>query len=146
MAVLRRSGQFNPKRRIIGIDEASRLDGNDLAKRVSYGGNLEHKYQPGDYGLGTPPKPRPHKTMCDADGPFQKAHAVALLKTGAEKGMISPQRRNDWPQNIWVIADGSNIAYEAQLENPDQGVYHGYPMPADDPFRATVLKEWKKRT
>lgn len=34
---------------------------------------------------------------------------------------------------------------EAQLENAEQGIYHGYPMPANDPFRNQVLNRWNRR-
>jgi len=58
--------------------------------------------------------------------------------------MISVQRRNGWPQNIWAVHAGIEV-FEAQLENSAQGTYHGYPMPADDDFQAAVVKEWERR-
>jgi hypothetical protein len=39
-----------------------------------------------------------------------------------------------------VTADGEPL--EAQLEG--NGVYHGYPMPQDDPFREDVLARWSQ--
>ncbi|WP_200874853.1 hypothetical protein [Desulfonatronum thiodismutans] len=58
--------------------------------------------------------------------------------------MISEQMKGKWPQNIWAVtSDG--IPLEAQLENPEAGVYHGYPMPESDPFSHEVIKEWKAR-
>jgi hypothetical protein len=42
------------------------------------------------------------------------------------------------------VSDAGEV-FEAQLENPAQGTYHGYPMPEDDDFRRLVLKEWKAR-
>ena len=54
---------------------------------------------------------------------------------------------SDWngtgyPQNVWsVSADG--VPLEAQLENPANGTYHGYPMPEDDAFREIVISKWE---
>jgi hypothetical protein len=42
-----------------------------------------------------------------------------------------------------VTDDG--IPLEGQLENPEKGVYHGYPMPEADPLRADVLRVWFER-
>jgi hypothetical protein len=136
----RRSG-FNPKRK---ISPAGPLEESaDLAKRASYSGNPEHKRFPGDYGLTPPASPRPGKTLCDAEGPFLKHLAQELLRSGLEKGMVSEQRRGEWPQNIWSVA--SEAPFEAQLENEATGSYHGYPMPQEDDFRDVVLEEWARR-
>jgi len=83
------------------------------------------------------------KTLCDADRQFPKAEAEALLRAGARKGLVSQQRRNEWPQNIWAVSEG--VPFEAQLENSEKGVYHGYPMPADDDFKDIIVKEWSAR-
>jgi hypothetical protein len=42
-----------------------------------------------------------------------------------------------------VVTD-DGIPLEAQLENPEQGVYHGYPLLDDDSFRDEVLKRWNR--
>lgn len=55
--------------------------------------------------------------------------------------MFSQQFRGDFPQNIWAVTDES-IVLEAQLENMEQGVYHGYPIEATDPFTETILTHW----
>lgn len=34
------------------------------------------------------------------------------------------------------------MAFEAQLENHEQGTYHGYPMPESDPLTSQVLAWW----
>ncbi len=49
-----------------------------------------------------------------------------------------------WPQNTWAVTDNGD-PLEAMLENAGQGVYHGYPMPQDDPFRAEVPGRWNAR-
>ncbi|MDV7900023.1 hypothetical protein R4J99_31225, partial [Pseudomonas aeruginosa] len=35
------------------------------------------------------------------------------------------------------------IPLEAQLENPETGQYHGYPMPDSDPFASEVISRWR---
>jgi hypothetical protein len=37
------------------------------------------------------------------------------------------------------------VPVEAQLENAERGIYHGYPMPVSDPFRREVLARWGER-
>lgn len=145
MAVKRREGRFNPKRSLApacahGVDQLA-----SWRKNARYGGNLEHKLHPADYGLGQPPNPRPGKTLCDGEKPLPKDVAVDMLRRGFGKGMVSGQIRGGWPQNVWMVDDADGVAYEAQLENAGVGAYHGYPMTADDPFRETVLQAWAER-
>lgn len=134
---------YNPKRRIAPAAQWPEEKCRAVAGRVRYGGNPEHKSRPGDYGLVPPANPRPGKTLCDAAGEFPKARAEQSLREGLLRGIVSTQESGGWPQNIWSVAHGE--PYEAQLENNDQGVYHGYPMPKDDDFRNIVLAEWTRR-
>lgn len=138
-----RSG-YNPKRKIASKNAMTEEERVGLAQRSQYGGNPEHKYNPEDYELTPPARPRPGKTLCDAAGPIVKADAERLLQNGIAKGMVSTRQLNGWPQNVWVVTD-TGTAFEAQLENRDQGIYHGYPMPTDDDFREKVLEEWARR-
>lgn len=144
MAVQRRTGVFNPKRRIADEEHLAGLDTMALSRKIRYCGNPEHKLHPADYGLGPPPSPRPGKTLCDGNGPFLRKQAEELLRLGCRKGMLSEQCRGSWPQNIWAV-DKSGNAYEAQLENQEKGEYHGYPMPMADPLRDLVISTWEKR-
>ena len=138
----RRSG-FNPKRRIRRDLEPDDLTA--LADRVKYGGNPEHKRNPGDFGLTPPLQPRPDKTLCDEVKIFSRREATELLKEGVKKGLISEQcAQNGYPQNIWAVTE-EGWPLEAQLENARQGTYHGYPMPQADPFREEVLTRWNKK-
>lgn len=98
---------------------------------------------PNDYGLTPPIAPRRGKTLCDAERPFPKARAEALVKLALARGMASLQSRGEWPQNLWVVDDGQT--FEAELENQAIGSYHGYPMPADDEFAKVVITEWQSR-
>ncbi len=142
---LQRRKGFNPKRRIAPAAALSPdADRAALAQSARYEGNPEHKGSPNDYGLTPPADPRPGKTLCDASGSFPKTLAQVLLKSGFHKGMVSEQQRNGWPQNVWAVSD-QGVPYEAELENRDQGAYHGYPMPLADSFRQTILEEWERR-
>lgn len=141
MPMKRKSG-YNPKRRFIAAISSSMRE--DIAQRVCYGGNPEHKRNPGDFGLTPPAQPRADKSLCDDIRLFSKVEAERLLKEGIRKGMVSQIYQNkDFPQNIWAVtADGSPV--EAQLENAFSGVYHGYPMPENDPFAEMVLLRWEE--
>jgi hypothetical protein len=140
---MRRRDGYNPKRRICPFDEVSLEARQNWAAAASYGGNPEHKSKPSDFGLTPPTNPRAGKTLCDKLQDFKKAQALQLLNNGFVRGMVSCQMRGEWPQNVWAVLDDE--AYEAQLENASLGVYHGYPMPADDDFRRIVLLEWNRR-
>jgi|SRR5208283_2653486 len=134
---------FNPKRRICDETEArARLAALSHAHAVpSYGGNPEHKRNPGDFGLDPPSIPRLGKTLCDAVHVYKRAKALELLLAGFSKGLISVQSRGLWPQNVWAVTDNGE-PLEAQLEG--EGRYHGYPMPEGDPLREEVLSRWER--
>lgn len=135
----RRNAVYNQKRRV--ADAATPDERDALASRVSYGGNPEHKKAPGDFELHPPAIPRPDKSLCDAVRVWTRAEAEQLLKDGVRRGLVSDQRRGDYPQNVWSVThDGEPV--EAQLENSVRGSYHGYPMPESDPFRWHVLDRW----
>ena len=58
--------------------------------------------------------------------------------------MTSERVINGWPSNVWAVDEAWHV-FEAQLENQVSGSYHGYPMPADDDFRAEVVAKWRIR-
>ena len=131
---------FNVKRRI--ADARIRADLDRLADQVRYGGNPEHKRNPGDFGLTPPASPRPDKTFCDGANILKRDIALSLLKSGILRGLVSAQNRKGFPQNIWAVTE-DGVPLEAQLENADNGTYHGYPMPEADAFRETVIAKWE---
>lgn len=137
----RRSG-YNQKRRICKVLEGVDLKG--LVASVNYGGNPEHKRNPGDFGLTPPAQPRPDKSLCDTASIFSKREAIKLLRSGVERGLISTQTQNGYPQNIWAVTE-EGIPLEAQLENSEQGTYHGYPVPEADPFSEKILAFWNSK-
>ena len=133
-----------PVRRMASKDDSDShpLKLMNLYESVNYTGNPQHKRNPGDFGLSPPAQPRPDKSLCDDVGIFDHATAERLLKSGADKGLISRQKSNGYPRIIWSVTDDGKPV-EARLENADRGTYHGYPMPQNDPFRHEVLKRWK---
>ena len=137
---------FNPKRRICDETEARvRLEALSQAHLVpSYGGNPEHKRNPGDFGLDPPSSPRMGKTLCDTVHIYTRSKALKLLSAGFSRGIFSVQSRGLWPQNVWAVTDEGE-PLEAQLENTGDGRYHGYPMPEGDPFRDEVLSHWGQK-
>jgi hypothetical protein len=115
-----------------------------LISKVKYAGNPAHKRNSGDFGLTPPSSPRPDKTLCDGSGVFEKAVAEKLLKEGIQKGMISAQQRNGFPQHVWAVSE-SGIPLEGQLENELQGTYHGYPiLPDNAALWEMVIRHWRK--
>jgi hypothetical protein len=139
--LMRKRTGYNTKRRIRQEPDSDYLE--RLAESVNYAGNPEHKINPGDFGLTPPSLPQADKTKCDIVKIFFKKEAIRLLKEGVRKGLISEQVRNVYPQNIWAVTE-SGWPLEAQLENPQKGTYHGYPMPETDPFRDHVIAKWNE--
>ncbi|MCW8795446.1 MAG: hypothetical protein OQK67_00075 [Chlorobium sp.] len=137
---MKKRSRFNRKRRF--DDDLSTEELMELSGRIRYAGNPEHKRNPGDFGLNPAFNPRPDKSLCDDVGIFNKADAEGLLKEGARLGLVSKNRRGEWPQNIWAVtSEGQPL--EAQLENKEKGTYHGYPMPVSDRFAQAVLGRWR---
>jgi len=132
----------NPKRALVAA-KPQQEELIALAESVSYAGNPEHKSHPGDFGLTPPSAPRGDKTLCDRAGIRLRSVALSILRSGVPKGLISKQKRGRFPQNVWAVTD-DGTAFEAQLENPETGSYHGYPMPGDDDFRRAIVQAWSK--
>lgn len=128
---------------MLGMDEvqAARETLQGLSISARYRGNPEHKRNPGDFGLKPPSQPRQGKSLCDNAGVLRRADAEQLLREGIRRGLVSVQFRGKWPQNVWAVTAGG-VPLEAQLENAEDGSYHGYPMPIEDPFREDVLSRW----
>ncbi len=136
-----RKRKHNPKRK---IDTAAGANLDLLSTKVVYVGSPFHKRNPGDFGLTPPSQPRPNKTLCDGVQISHPHAAQDLLSKGVRFGLVSVQRRGDFPQNIWAVAP-SGIALEAQLDNVERGTYHGYPMVHGDPLATEVVERWKER-
>ena len=99
---------------------------------------------PGDFQLSPPSDPRQGKTLCDNVEIVRRDEALRLIREGIRRGLVSEQRRNMWPQNIWAVAP-NGMPVEAQLENSANGTYHGYPLQDADPFAWEVRKTWEAR-
>ena len=137
----RRYNQFNAKRRIKKLTDGDLQHYSDIAEQIRYGGNPEHKMNPGDFGLTPPSGPRSGKSLCDTVGVFSRQDALKYLKLGLSKGLISDRFNGQWPQNIWSVTE-DGYPLEAQIENPATGTYHGYPMPLSDPLAAEIVRRW----
>ena len=133
--------RYNPKRAI--SEGLAEVDRQRLREKVEYGGNPEHKRNPGDFDLNPPASPRPDKTLCDEVEIFSRDSALELLRRGIDRGLVSQVAAGGWPQNIWSVTENGH-PMEAQLENRDKGTYHGYPMPEGDAFRDVVLDRWHR--
>lgn len=131
---------FNPKRHI--ASSIRQRDLEELATRVRYGGNPEHKRNPGDFALTPPSLPRADKTLCDLAGIFRRVEAERLLREGIRRGLVSQWEGAGFPRNVWAVTE-AGLPLEAQLENAGNGTYHGYPMPEDDAFREQVIEKWR---
>lgn len=138
-----RKRKVNPKRRLRAAPEnpGSLAELRDLSLRVRYGGNPDHKRNPGDFGLVPPSNPRSAKSLCDDAGIVTRAEAERILRRGVELGLVSEQFRNGWPQNVWGVA-ANGTAVEAMLDNAEQGTYHGYPMLSGDALADEVRERW----
>ena len=137
--------KFNPKRRLCAppANDPVRLAHLlALSQAVIYGGNPDHKRNPGNFGLTPSSNQRTAKSLCDDAGILTRAEAKRVLRRGVELGLVSEQQRNGWPQNVWGVA-ANDVAVEAMLENPDVGSYHGYPMLADDPLVEELRLRWR---
>lgn len=134
--------KFNPKRRFASLPLPAEALGK-LAAEVRYGGNPAHKRNPGHFGLTPLAQPRDHKSLCDSANIFNRAQALRLLRAGVERGMISAWDGTGYPKNIWSMTD-DGIPLEAQLENPGNGTYHGYPLEENDDFREAVIVKWNE--
>lgn len=133
---------FNRKRRIAEPGASDELD--RLAAQVRYSGNPRHKRNPGDFALNPPADPAGDNTLCDIAGVFTRKEAQRLLQEGVKRGLVSVQRRDGLPQNVWAVSD-DGYPLEAQLEGRGQITYHGYPVPQNDPLRTDILDRWDQR-
>ena len=142
-----RYNKFNPKRKIISISSLDCSYLEWLCSNVRYGGNPQHKRSPGDFKLTPPSEPRAAKSLCDEALVFKIAEALHFMHLGIKKGFISERRsEKGFPQNIWSVKelpDGRKIPLEAQLENPQTGTYHGYPLQPSDPMYELILEKWR---
>ena len=63
---------------LIGVESC--MFWKQLATKITYGGNPEHKRNPGDFGLQPPSQPRQGKTLCDEAEIFTRRDAQSLLR------------------------------------------------------------------
>lgn len=132
------------KTAVASVDEYDTETLEELAQKSIYRPSPYHKSNPVAWGLTGQSKRRPDKTDCDGSGITCSRDAIEFLKAGIRCGMVSKQKRGNWPQNVWAV-DSEGYVYEAQLSNSGNGEYHGYPMKDGDRFAETVRNEWERR-
>ncbi len=93
----RRNGTYNTKRQLADLRQLPPERLQQLAERLLYGGNPEHKRNPGDVGLTPPSGARIGKMLCDDVGSFHRQEALELLRSGVAAGLISERCVNGWP-------------------------------------------------
>ncbi|MCW5286740.1 hypothetical protein [Verminephrobacter eiseniae] len=139
---MRQSRQSQLKdRRAVAPDTVSPADLRALSKKVTYVGHGNHKRFPANYGL-TSTSPRPTKSLCDMTRTILLEEALALLKCGVLKGIISQPRADGFPKYIWSVSAAGEV-FEAKSHPNDNGRYHGYPLENEDAMRAHILSIWK---
>lgn len=132
----------NPKRRLHkGLDRARAVS---LAQSVTYRGSPLHKRAPGDFGLTPPAAPRPGKSLCDGVGIFEAEVATTLLRDGARRGLVSDDATDGFPRYVWGVTEGGRVL-EARRDDPERGLYHGYPLERQDPMAELVLRRWREQ-
>ena len=72
MKTIRRYGRYNLKRRIKELTKEDLQQYQEIADKISYGGNPEHKKNPGDFGLTPPSGLRAGKSLCDTVSIFSR--------------------------------------------------------------------------
>jgi hypothetical protein len=141
---------FNPKRRIAKLTAEESNVLKERAASVRYGGNPKHKQNPGDFGLSPPAThnggdpERGADALCDVVKVFRRCEAQKLLQSAFRDGFVDSRLDGVWPKTVWVVME-DDLVLEAELENRQQGTYHGYPLPRVDPMRDKVLKAKKER-
>jgi hypothetical protein len=141
-SIVKRQGN-NPKRRLAPAGSFHQRQLDTLASQAAYVGSGHHKRNPADYGLGRT-NPRPTKSLCDLTRTVTLEQAQRLLAAGINAGMVSTLSEGGFPKYIWCV-DEDETVYEAKTDIGAPGGYHGYPLEAEDDFRAYILAEWKKR-
>lgn len=133
----------NRNRKLVDADETAARRLEELAKKVRYGGNADHKLNPGDFGIGATGFRRGAESLCESTGILHKAVAQRLLEQAFLQKMVSRQERDGWPALVWAVV-GDDCVVEARLDNKGQGTYHGYPLSRADAFAEKVLKAWRE--
>jgi hypothetical protein len=137
---------WNPKRKIKRRDvgEAAVQMLSQLARRASYQGDGKHKKKYREaFNVDARRGPDPEATLCDSTAIYTPKAALQLLRLGIRHGMVDERSSRGWPEYVWCVTEGDQ-AFEAKLSNFEQGLYHGYPLQNNDPFRKEVIKRWNQ--
>jgi len=104
------------------------------AQRPDYEGSTYHKRYPSPWG---PPAALSDKTECPSSVHVDEVLRVLpdAIAAGIAGNRCSRQMVNGWPKHVWGASTfrttdltDLNVTWEAQLSNPERGVYHAYPV------------------
>lgn len=118
---LKREGSIGKQYAILRSQHAFDLE--ELANRISYGGNAKHKKTP---WFGGDPRPDTKGTLCPNFLHDQQASVVEWLKQTVLAGAIDSRYNGGYPKHVWYMHEG--IMYEAKLDQKLSGSYHGNPL------------------
>jgi hypothetical protein len=101
---------------------------DQLAQRVTYTGNPEHKTYRSPAG---PPTPRADKAKCDQYAAERWPELLDALRLAIRAQSVSAFDDHGFPRRAWVWIN--DVLHEARLTNSATGDYHGFPI--DDPLQ-----------
>lgn len=134
-----------PDRRVAPADSYAADELAELAAKVRYVGNGNHKLRPGDYGFVPPYNPRPSKSPCDEVRRILREEASELFRRGIAQGMVSKFTSDGVPKYVWAVDENEEV-YEAKTKPEREVDYHGYRIGDDEKdMRRYILEEWRKR-
>ena len=114
-------GRIRTKESLTPEEELDHEELPRLEEAVSYESSPLHLGFRAARDRGTMAIPSPSRTSCSEQGNIRRADdALALLKKGIARGMISRNRSNGgWPKNVWAV-DDRQFVYEATLTRIEQ--------------------------
>lgn len=127
----------NAKRRLHAAPDVALIE--RLSGAARYAGYAKHKAAPADFGLAPYDKPRGDATLCDRHAGFTSRQIESiprLLRRGIQAGLIG-----DPPRIIWTLGDDGWI-FEGRITNPEQHLYHGYPVRPAEPIAEDVYRRY----
>ena len=115
--VKKRYQLFNNKRKIKKLTDVELQHCSELAEKVSYGGNPEHKMNPGDFGLTPPAAQGPENPYATLSKYFQEKllwnisnpacvrdlSVSVLTESGLKIFGLSPKKASRWKLSLRIL-------------------------------------------
>jgi len=71
---------------------------------------------------------------------FNLKTALALLRQGFEKGLVSPSESGkEWLKRVWAVSKNGEVL---EGRHSGGGRYHGFPVLDDSPIETIVRQRW----